>query len=96
MQASALLLRWGSYRRARNLRVLIVYLIFSPCYVVLYASKARHRFGSENVSWCLETSLFLRLPSRDGTPSLPLLSLFFVFNIFSYLLSKSWAAFLGA
>ena len=27
--------------------------------------------------WCLETSLFLRLPSWDGAPSLPLLSLFF-------------------
>ena len=25
-----LLLRWGSYRRARNLRVLIVYLFFLP------------------------------------------------------------------
>ena len=30
MQASVLLLRWGSYRRARNLRVLIVYLFFLP------------------------------------------------------------------
>jgi len=71
MQASVLLLRWGSYRRALNLRVLIVYLFFSPCYVALCASKARHRFSSEKVSWCLETSLFLRFPSRDGTPSLP-------------------------
>ena len=77
MQASALLLCWGSYRRARNLRVLNCLFIFSPCYVVLCASKARHGFGSEKVSWCLETSLFLRLPSRDGTPSLPLLFLFF-------------------
>src|SRR5574341_1110001 len=76
MQASVLLLLWGSYRRARNLQVLIVYLFFSPCYVALCASKARHRLGSEKVSWCLETSLFLRLPSRDGAPSLPLLSLF--------------------
>ena len=75
MQASALLLRWGSYRRACNLWVLIVYLFFLPFYVALCASKARHRFGSEKVSWCLETSLFLRLPSWDGIPSLPLLSL---------------------
>ena len=30
-----------------------------------------------SVSWCLETSLFLRLPSQDGAPSLPLLSLIF-------------------
>ena len=44
--------------------------IFPPCYVALCASKARHRFGSEKVSWCLETSLFLRLPSREGAPSL--------------------------
>ena len=70
---------------------------FPPCYVALCASKARHRFGSEKVSWCLETSLFLRLPSWDGgTPSLPLLSLFLSFIYFSYLLSKTWVAFLGA
>jgi len=81
MQASALLLRWGSYRRARNVRVLIVF-IFPPCYVALCTSKARHRFSSEKVSWCLETSLFLRLPSQDGTPSLPLLSLFLSFILF--------------
>ena len=56
--------------------------IFSSCYVALCASKARHRFGSEKVSWCLETSLFLRLPSRDGTLSLPLLSLFLSFILF--------------
>ena len=51
--------------------------IFSPCYVALCASKARHRFSSEKVSWCLETSLFLRLPSRDGTPVPSLFCLFF-------------------
>ena len=51
--------------------------IFPPCYVALCASKARRRLGSGSVSWCLETSLFLRLPSQDGAPSLPLLSLFF-------------------
>ena len=46
------------------------------------APKARHRFGSEKVSWCLETSLFLRHPSREGTLSLPLLSLFLSFTFF--------------
>ena len=56
--------------------------IFPPCYVALCASKAWHRLASENVSWCLETSLFLRLPSRDGAPSLPLLSLFLSFIFF--------------
>ena len=48
-----------------------------------------------SVSWCLETSLFLRLPSWDGAPSLPLLSLFFVFYIFSYLFSKTMGCFSG-
>ena len=39
--------------------------------------------------------LFLRLPSQDGVPSLPLLSLFFVFYIFSYLFSKTMSCFSG-
>ena len=81
MQASALLLRWGRYCRARNLWVLIVYLFFLP----IMLPSVLPRLGtdsSEKVSWCLETSFFLRLPSLDGTPSLPLLSLFFVFYIF--------------
>ena len=56
--------------------------IFPPCYVALCVSKAHHRLGSESVSWCLETSLFLRLPSWDGAPSLPLLSLFLSFVFF--------------
>ena len=43
----------------------------------LGASKVQHRLGSESVSWCLETSLFLTLPSWDRAPSLPLLSLVF-------------------
>ena len=93
---SALLLRWGSYHWAHNLWVLIIYLfIFPPCYVALCASKAQHRFGSEKVSWCLETSLFLRLPSQNGAPSLPLFSLIFVFYIFSYLLLKTMGCFSG-
>ena len=66
--------------------------IFPPCYVALCASKAHHRLGSESVSWCLETSLFLRLPSRNGAPSLPLLSLFLSI-IFSYLLLKTMGCF---
>ena len=66
------------------MRVLIVYLFFLPVMLpsVLPRLGTGHRFGSEKVSWCLETSLFLRLPSRDGTPSLPLLSLFLAFIFF--------------
>ena len=72
MQASALLLLWVSYCWARNLWVLIIIIIiiFSPSYVALCGSKALHRLSSESVSWCLEISLFLRLPSRDGALSL--------------------------
>ena len=70
--------------------------IFPPCYVALCSSKACHRLGSESVSWCLETSLFLRLPSQDGAPSLPLLSLFLSFIFFPTSFQRQWAAFLGA
>ena len=70
--------------------------IFPPCYVALCASKARHRLSSENVSWCLETSLFLRLPSQDGAPSLPILSLFLSFIFFPTSFWRQWVAFLGA
>ena len=69
---------------------------FPPCYVALCTSKACHRLSSESVSWCLETSLFLRLPSQDAAPSLPLLSLFLSFKIFPTSLQRQWAAFLGA
>ena len=94
MQASALLLRWGSFLWARNLWVIIIYLFFLPV-MLPSASKARHRLSSESVSWCLETSLFLRLPSWDGAPSLPLLSLFSIFYIFSYLCLKTMVCFSG-
>ena len=62
--------------------------IFPPCYVALCGSrgsvpsKAQHRLRNGSVFWCLETSLFLRLPSLDGAPSLPLLSLFLSFIFF--------------
>ena len=43
--------------------------IFPPCYVALCSSKAHHTHSSESVSWCLETSLFLRLLSQEGALS---------------------------
>ena len=66
--------------------------IFPPCYVALCASKALHRLGSKSVSWCLETSLFLRLPFQDRAPSLVS---FLVFYIFSYLFLKTMGCFSG-
>ena len=71
-------------------------LIFPPYYVALCASKAGHRLSSESVSWCLETSLFLRILSRDGAASFPLLSLFLSFIFFPTSFRRQWAAFLGA
>ena len=69
--------------------------IFPPDYVAICGSKACRRLGSENVSWFLETSLFIRLLSWDGAQSLPLLSLFLSFIFFSYLLSKTMGFFSG-
>ena len=62
---------------------------------LLCCQGSPYRLGSESVSWCLETSLFLRLPSQDRAPSLLLLPLFCVFYIFSYLLSKTMGSFSG-
>ena len=94
MQTSPLLLCWGSYHWTHNLWVLIIYLFF---FLVMFpcVSKARHRLGSESVSWCLEAS-FLRLPSWDRALSLPLLSLFLSFIFFPTSCRRQRAAFLGA
>ena len=69
--------------------------IFPPGYVALCGSKARHRLGSESVSWCLEMSLFFKTPF-PGWSSVPtsFVSLF-IFYILSYLLSKTMGSFSG-
>ena len=95
MQASALLLRWGSYCWASNLWVLIIYLFFLPVMLPSVLPK----LGTDSAVrgfhgvWKL---LFLRLPSQDGAPSLPLLSLFLSFIFFPTSFQRQWAAFLGA
>ena len=41
----------------------MIYLFsFPPSYVALWDSKTCHRPTGESVSWCLETSLFLKTP----------------------------------
>ena len=61
--------------------------IFPPNYVALCGSKAHHRLGSDSVSWCLETSLFLRLFLRWSSLPTSFVS-FFVFYIFSLPVSE--------
>ena len=69
--------------------------IFLRSYVALCGSKARHKLGSESVSWCLETPLFFKTPFL-GRISIPtaFVSLF-IFYILSYLLSKTMGCLSG-
>ena len=95
MQASVLLLRWGSYHWARNLWVLIIYLFFLPVMLPSVVPKLATD-SAVRVFPGVWKPLFLKLPSQDGAPSLPLLSLFFfVFYIFSYLSLKTMICFSG-
>ena len=66
--------------------------IFPPSYFALCGSKVCHRLSSESVSWCLETSLFLKTPF-SGSLSLHFLFLFLSF-IYFFLPPFKWAAFL--
>ena len=91
MQASVLLFRWGSYCWACNLLVLIIYLFFLP--VMLPSGLPSLTTDSAGrVFPGVWKPLFLRFPSRDGAPSLPLLSLFLSYN-FSYLFLKTTSCF---
>ena len=96
VQASALLLRWGSYRWACNLWVLIIYLFF----LQVMLPSAVPRLTTDSTMrvfpgvWKLLS--FLRLPSWDGALSLPLLSLFLPFILFPTSFWRQWAAFLDA
>ena len=59
--------------------------MFPSCYVALCASKAHHRLGRENVSWCLETSLLkVPFPEWDFFPEMELPS--YLLCLFSHLL----------
>ena len=100
MQASALRLRCGSYRWARNLLVLIIYLFFLPVMLpsmlpLLATDSAVRVFPG------VCKPLFLRFPSQDGIPFLGQSSLptsfvsFFIFYIFSYLFLKTKICFSG-
>ena len=95
MQRSVLLLRWGSYHWAHNLWVLIIYLFFLPVLLPSVVPRLTTDLAV-SVFLCVWKLLsFLRHPSRDGAPSLPLVSLLsFIFFPTSF--RRQWAAFLGA
>ena len=91
---SVLLLRWGSYRWARNLWGLIIYLFFLP--VVLPSVVPRLTTDSAvRVFPGVWKLLFFETPFL-GWSSIPtsFVSLF-IFYIFSYLLSKTMGCFPG-
>ena len=70
------------------------FFIFPPCYVALCASKARHRLGSESVSWSFKLLSF-KTPF-PGQSSLPTSFVyFFIFYIFSYLFLETMICFSG-
>ena len=88
-----LLLCWGSYRWAHNLWVLIIYLFFL---LVIFPSEIPRLTTDPLEKVCSgiwKLLSFLRLPSRDGSPSLPLLSLFLSFIFFPTSFWRQWAAF---
>ena len=100
MQASALLLHWGSYRWACNLLVLVIYLFFFPVMLPSVLPRLAKDLAGR-VFPGVWKPLFLRLPSWDGTPfpgqsSLPTSFVsFFIFYIFSYLFLKTMICFSG-
>ena len=73
-----------------------LFFFFSPGCVAIWDSKTPHRPASERFSSCLETSPPSRLPPRNGSLSLTLLSLFLSFISCHTSFWREWAVFLGA
>ena len=96
MQASELLLHWESYRWAHNQWVLIIYLFFLPVMLPSVLPRLATDLAVRVFPGVWKLLSFLRLPSRDRAPSLPLLSLFFSFIFFPTSFWRQWAAFLGS
>ena len=93
MQASALLLHWVSYHRARNLWVLIVYFFSLLCCLLCFQGSAQTR-QLEGFLVFGNFSLFKTpFPGRRSIP--PSFVSFFVFYIFSYLFLKTMGCFSG-
>ena len=74
MQASALLLHWGSYHWARNLWVLIINLFFLLVMLPSVVPRLATNSAVRMLPRVWKLLAFLRLPSWEGVLSLPLLS----------------------
>ena len=86
----------GSYRWARNLWVLIIYLFFLPVMLPSVVPRLTTDLPVRVFPGVWKLLSFLRLPSWDGSPSLPLLSFFLSFLFSPTSFQREWAAFLGA
>ena len=86
----------GSYRWARNLCVLIIYLFFLSVILLSEVPRLATDLPVRVFPGVWKLLSFLKLPSRDGSPFLPLLSLFLSFIFFPTSFQRQWAAFLGA
>ena len=94
MRASGLLHCWEFLLGAWSVGFNYLFT-FPPSYFALWDSKAHHRPARESVSWCLETSLFLKTPF-PGWISVPIsfVSLFILYML-SYFLLKTMGCFSG-
>ena len=95
MQASALLLHWGSYSWARNLWVLIIYLFSSWLCCPLWFQGSPQTRQWECLLVFGNFSLF-KTPFPGGSSVPTSFVSFFVFYIFPTSFWRQWAGFLGA
>ena len=82
MQASALLLRWGSYRWARNLWVFIIYFFFLPVMLPSVVPRLTTDSAVTVFPGVWKLLSVLRLPSRNGALSLSLCLSFYLLYFF--------------
>ena len=95
MQASALLLHWGSYLWAHNLWVLIIYLFFLPVMLPSMVPRLTTDSAVRVFSGVWKFLFFFKTPF-PGWISIPTFFVsLFIFYIFSYLLSKTMGCFSG-
>ena len=95
MQASALLLRWGSYHWAHYLWILIIYLFFLPVMLPSVVPRLSTDLAVRVFPGVWKLLSFLRLPSRGWSSISTSFVTLFVFYIFSYLLLKTMGCFSG-